>query len=644
MAGIAGLYLNSPSGKKPSLLRRARSLLDEVRAAWAEADGQVALGHESVSGSSPETSPQFAETSRIEVCGREPASTARLSSRVGSSPETGVLLALDGDVFEQGGRSIESPGRVLDTLLAAYLEDGLRFLDGLRGIFSLALYDPREGRDSVVLACDRWGMLPLFHAEVPGGFAFSSRLGRLLQSGLFKPSPDVEAAAGFFTFSYILGDATLFQGVKSVPPGSVLVRHRGQTRVSTYWSFDCPADMAAWDAPSGGGSAGGRHRALEDIRERFLRAVEIQTADRDKLGMGLTGKIDSRAIAAALKKLGRKITTVTHSVTQATDERIAAKVSRVCGFPHRWLKIEGESLAQHVPRLVELTGGLIGTLEPHPLSLLPALAEVGGIFLTGGGGEFGRGFFAPRAKDRALPADSSGVARYLYRKIADAFSDSPELNRFLRLPAYRNLPDLAWEHVARAVGEMPQELSSFRKLDLFYLTQRLRKFLLVKGTMVARSAVEVRYPFLDYELMDLVWRAPEALKRDSSIHKHLVVNLYRPLGRIPSARTGFPLHASLLGRVVRVAKRKSKTALYRASGKERFRSGPRPSFLYPLWMRGSLGRCLASVLMEERTLDRGIFDGSAVRILLDDHWSGVRDASAEIQRLAAYELALRLPE
>jgi asparagine synthetase B (glutamine-hydrolysing) len=236
------------------------------------------------------------------------------------------------------------------------------------------------------------------------------------------------------------------------------------------------------------------------------------------------------------------------------------------------------------------------------------------------------------------------VARYLYRKIAGRFSDSPELNHYLRLPAYRNLPDLAWEHVTRAVGQLPQELSSARKLDLFYLTQQLRKFVLVKGTMVARTAVEVRYPFLDYELMDLVWRAPEALKSDGSIHKHLVASLHRPLARIPTARTGLPPGASLLGKVARLAKRKSRTAIYRATGKERFRSQPRPSLLYPLWIQGTLGRWFESVLMEERTLDRGIFDGSAVRLLLDDHFKGVRDASAEIQGLAAYELALRLAE
>jgi asparagine synthase (glutamine-hydrolysing) len=67
---------------------------------------------------------------------------------------------------------------------------------------------------------------------------------------------------------------------------------------------------------------------------------------------------------------------------------------------------------------------------------------------------------------------------------------------------------------------------------------------------------------------------------------------------------------------------------------------PKQGFALPLvhWMRGELKEELLSILLEPRSLQRGYFDGKAVRDLLDEHWRGRRDRSGEIWLMLMFEL------
>src|SRR6516225_8756401 len=66
-----------------------------------------------------------------------------------------------------------------EVLLHSYLRYGPSFVERLRGMFALAMWDSRHRR--LLLARDRFGIKPLFYAVHDGGLSFASELKALLR-------------------------------------------------------------------------------------------------------------------------------------------------------------------------------------------------------------------------------------------------------------------------------------------------------------------------------------------------------------------------------------------------------------------------------------------------------------------------------
>ena len=77
-----------------------------------------------------------------------------------------------------GGGDFNEDEREMLMILELYRRDGLDFLQELRGMFAVGLWDRRKQR--LVLARDRLGKKPLFFHVGQGGLAFASELRALV--------------------------------------------------------------------------------------------------------------------------------------------------------------------------------------------------------------------------------------------------------------------------------------------------------------------------------------------------------------------------------------------------------------------------------------------------------------------------------
>ena len=94
---------------------------------------------------------------------------------------------------------------------------GLR--NELNGIFAFAILDLR--RDVLFLARDPIGVKPLFYAATQENFIFGSEIKAILASSLIAAAMNWQAVSDFFTFLYVPGPETAFEGIVAASPGAL---------------------------------------------------------------------------------------------------------------------------------------------------------------------------------------------------------------------------------------------------------------------------------------------------------------------------------------------------------------------------------------------------------------------------------------
>ena len=156
-------------------------------------------------------------------------------SSAGAQPmkgRDGTIITLNGEIYNylelrkslSGSWDFSSESDT-ETVLAAYDKYGEDCVDHLRGMFSFAIWDDRKQR--LFCARDRFGIKPFYYVVVDQVFYFASEAKALLPV-LPDIETDPEAMAEYLTFNFVIGENTLFKGIKQLLPGHGLMIEGGR--------------------------------------------------------------------------------------------------------------------------------------------------------------------------------------------------------------------------------------------------------------------------------------------------------------------------------------------------------------------------------------------------------------------------------
>jgi asparagine synthase (glutamine-hydrolysing) len=213
-----------------------------------------------------------------------------------------------------------------------YEEEGPDFVEKLRGMFALAIYDTRARR--LLLARDRFGIKPLFYASQPNRLAFSSEIPALLEVPHIDTRPDRQAIYDFAALFYIPAPETFYTGIRALQPGELLEAqwdgHAVDWRVRRYhrWSITPDVSMTL-------------EQAVERTEDLVTAAVHRQMESDVPLGSLLSGGIDSSVISAVAQRIGSGIRTFNVRFPEKRfDETWAAEaVAKHIGSHHTTLSM-----------------------------------------------------------------------------------------------------------------------------------------------------------------------------------------------------------------------------------------------------------------------------------------------------------------
>lgn len=300
---------------------------------------------------------------------------SRLSSfHLQPQREDGIFVWLDGEILSA---SSLWPGarNGAEALAAGYLATGsFDFLARSDGSFAAVLYD--RPKRSLYLVSDRLGMRFLFWRAHRGRLAWSSEIKGLLGLEDFAPRWDRQAIAHFMEAGYHQEDETWFEDVQLLGPGTALHWSLADRQIRThrYWTPDRIEQLA--------GKVNLRE-IEEELGRRLVAAVERCCEGNHRIGVLLSGGLDSRAILASMPaRLGR-CPVLTFGHQRCVDYRLARRVAAIRGNPHHLLEISSDNWLAGRFEAVWRTDGLISLLHAHAAGGLDMIRQTFDLSLSG---------------------------------------------------------------------------------------------------------------------------------------------------------------------------------------------------------------------------------------------------------------------
>jgi asparagine synthase (glutamine-hydrolysing) len=457
-----------------------------------------------------------------------------------------IWLAVNGEIynFRELRRELEKKGHRFysnsdsETIIHTYEEYGLDFLNRLRGMFSLSLYDKKAKR--LVLARDPIGKKPLYYCYDDGSFLFASEIKALLAAGV-NQDIDREALFAYLAYQYTLGEKTLFKGIKKVLPGNMLVLEPGKFRIKKYSDIK---ENIAW--------------ADDDYFIKKLRALlEESTALRMiadvPVGAFLSGGIDSAAVVAMARPLAKgQFHTFSVGFETFSELGHAAAISQYLGTAHHEVTITADMVSRDLSRIAWYYDEPLGDaaiVNNYYLSqeakkyVKVVIAGEGGDELFGGYPNYKKGLkYYPLFK---LPAQFRNTAGSLLELIPGKGDMASIGNRVHKFSGYfarssfeeahlyttrqmsnaevRFLTGLDYPNIDDAAiypRHIHEPLNRMLATDCNNLLPE--KFLMKADKATMANSVEERLPLLDKEIVGFAFSIPPGLKIRGGQEKYIL--------------------------------------------------------------------------------------------------------------------------
>lgn len=498
-------------------------------------------------------------------------------------------------------------GSDTEVLLRLYLKEGLGFLSRLNGMFAFAVADRRDG--SLTVVRDRVGVKPLYVAEHHGRVLFGSEIKCLLAAGV-PAQADQRSLHHFLSYNYVPPPFTAFVGIRHVLPGTWLRCTRSGITSGTWWELPTAAEQqrseGAW---------------IEEFNDVLDAATAIRLRADVPFGAFLSGGVDSSSVVgvmarhlAAAGKGPVKTFTIGFDDPRFDESGFARQAAERFGTDHVCEQVASDMIGLW-PLMTWHND------QPHgDVSFMPTwkVSQVASkhvkMVLTGDGGDelFAgydkhRDFFTTANADLSNADLSEADFRRRYYESITLFPTAAKAALYSPTMSAATAGDDSFALVD-ALFERSRGLDRINRALYLDTALLLPGNNLVKPDRMGMAvSIEARNPLLDVRMVELAFRIPGSMKLRDGVTKYIFKQAVTPL----------------IGRDLAYRKKQM--------------------FTVPVgeWFKDRLRPLVEEVLMDPRTLARGLFRAEEVRGLVSRHLSGAANHTREIRALLAIELWFR---
>lgn len=521
-----------------------------------------------------------------------------------------------------------------EVIVHLYEDFGKDCVKKLNGIFAFSLWDKKLNK--LILARDRLGVKPLHYMNINGHFVFGSEIKGILRHPLINREIDMLSLSKYLIYEYVPAPHTIFKHINKLLPAYTLEYdfQTKTTKLEQYWSPDFVNKFTNIE----------EEEAVERLLSILRSVVRKELVSDVPLGLFLSGGIDSNTLAFLMSEIGDVNSFCIGFTDRSFDEsRHAREIAKFLGIKYKEEILDYQIMHKMIPEIVNFMDEPLADASIIPTYFLSKFARNHiTVALSGDGGdELFAGYDTYQAHR---------LARYykliplIPRKIINFLIDSLPVSRSnlsldFRLKkfksgldyeaAYRNviwlgsftnkqvkeliaadinLNDAAlFKDVDNYAAEIANIGDIIEKMQYLDLKLYLQDDILVKVDRASMAnSLEVRVPFLNYELVDFVTRLPANFKLNGFKTKYILKKAIKNkiFGKILNRRKkGFGIPVAEM-------------------------------------LRTNLKSLTLEYLNESKLKREGFFNVSYIESLLKQHFNGNKDNRKQIWTLLIFELWL----
>ena len=512
-----------------------------------------------------------------------------------------------------------------EVILHLYEEKGEDCVQYLNGQWAFAIWDNHRRR--LFLSRDRLGVRPLFYTQASRTFIFGSEIKAIFAHPGVTREIDIKGLDEVFTYWCTIPPTTLFRNIAELPPGHSMTVDAGGVAVWPYWHNQFEKTSEVPDPSK-------EQEYADQLFELLIDATRIRLRSDVPVGAYLSGGLDSTVTAALVRKFTNarlRTFSVIFDDAEFDESAFQREAVRFLDTEHQEIRCSKNQIGEIFPDVIWHTEKPVLRTAPAPLYLLSRLVRNSGykVVVTGEGADEVLGgydifketkirrFWESQPDSQLRPI----LLRRLYPYLPNLQNQHDAYRKaFFRISVDRNLQPFfshipRWELTAKlktffsdAVRAEIAEDDGYSEIrarlpecyaswDSLCQAQYLEtKYLLPgyilssQGDRVAMAhAVEGRFPFLDYRVVEFASRLPISLKMKVLNEKYLLKRCAN--GLVPPS----------------VAKRH----------KQPYRAPEACSFLQP-----AAREYMEQLLSPEQLRRDGIFDAPAVAMLIEKFRKG----------------------
>jgi len=561
-----------------------------------------------------------------------------------SNEDGTVWVVLNGEIynFRELREELKGKGHQFRTLsdtevivhaYEEYKENCFRYFNGM---FAIGIWDEKGNR--LVLARDRLGKKPLYYSYINETFLFASELKAILLYPAFPRKVDPLSLMKYLFYEFVPCPHTIFSDAKKIPAASYLIWDKKGIEVRQYWS---PFD------PQKGEEKLSETETELKIMELLKESVKRRLISDVPLGVFLSGGIDSSAITVlAQKEVPGKVKTFSIGFEDPSfdESRYAWLASKYIGTEHHEQIMTPTDLLNIVPQIPDILDEPMADASILPTYLLSKFTrEHVTVALGGDGGDelfagyptylahklamqYDRylGALHPAIKflGNLLPVSDDNISfDFKVKKFLSGIGFPHGIRNSVWLGSFSFLdlkevlsPELMGQFDrVKLVEEIILYEKSFPFKDPISLLQfldlklYLQESILVKVDRASMAcSLEVRAPFLDYELVEFMMGLSSRWKLKRFTSKYI---LKKALGKTLPDEI---IHRKKKGFGVPIAK----------------------------WVKGPLKELFGDLLSSDRIRREGFLNPEYVTTLLQDHLLNKKDNRKQLWTLLVWELWL----